>query len=66
MPDGSYAQIEHASVDTPKENLGVVTCPSGDALGVLLGMQKKAQAWVDRAKEGNLKRRDVWFLVDHL
>ena len=65
MPDGTYAQIEHASVDTPKETLGVWTCPTGNASGALVGMKKKAQEWVDRAKEGHLKRRDIWFLVDN-
>ena len=28
-------------------------------------MQEKAQEWLDRAKEAKLRRRDVWFLLDH-
>ena len=27
-------------------------------------MQKKTDEWIDRAKEGTLSRRDVWFLLD--
>ena len=29
IPDGALCQIEHLSVDTAKETLGVFTCPSG-------------------------------------
>ena len=28
-------------------------------------MQTKAQEWLDRAKEGRMMRRDIWFLVQH-
>ena len=28
-------------------------------------MQEKTQDWIDRAKEGRLSRRDVWFLLDN-
>ena len=31
----------------------------------LESMQEKTQEWIDRAKEGKLRRRDVWFLLDH-
>ena len=63
LPDGSFVQIEHASVDTAKETLGVWSCPSGDATTALEEMKSKAQEWLDRAKEGKLGRRDIWFLV---
>ena len=65
MPDGSLDPIEHLSVDTARETLGVATCPSGDPRGHIGAMQAKAQAWIDRAQEGYLRRRDVWFLLDH-
>ena len=65
MPNGSYAPIEHLSVDTAKETLGVFSCPSGKAKGQIKAMQTKAQEWIDRAKEGKLRRRDVWFLLEH-
>jgi len=28
-------------------------------------MQNKAQEWIDRAKEGNMMQRDIWFLTKH-
>ena len=75
MPDGSYAPIEHLPLDEGKKTLGVITCPSGkarpraaadkDPNSQIEAMQDKAQTWVDRAKEGNLRRRDVWFLLEH-
>ena len=64
MPDGSMVPIEHCSVDTAKETLGIWTCPSGAANELLKAMQGKAQSWVDRAKEGKLMRHNVWFLLD--
>jgi hypothetical protein len=64
MPDGSFAPIDHLPVDTPNETLGVFTCPTGAVDGALARMKEKCQKWVDRAKEGAVKRRDVWFLVD--
>ena len=27
-------------------------------------MEEKAQGWVDKAMEGKMMRRDIWFLVD--
>ena len=66
MPGGSRVPIKHLSVDTAKETLGVFSCPSGKAGTQIKFMQDKAQSWVDRAKEGGkLRRRDVWFLLDH-
>ena len=65
MPDGTMVEIEHLSVDTSKETLGVWSCPSGSASTALTEMKSKAQEWIDRAKEGSMMRRDIWFLLDH-
>ena len=65
MPDGSYVPIEPVGVDTAKETLGVWSCPSGDSTKACSIMEEKGQEWIDRAKEGHLARRDIWFLVDH-
>jgi hypothetical protein len=65
MPDDTMVEIEHLSVDTAKETLGVWTCPSGSAKTALSELQSKAQEWIDRAKEGKMMRRDIWFLLDH-
>ena len=46
------------------ETLGVFTCPSGSFGTHLSSMKKKGQEWIDRAKESNLTRRDIWFLLD--
>jgi hypothetical protein len=51
-------------VTEPKETLGVISLPVGDAASGLLAMWEKAQEWIDKAKEGHLKRSDVWFLLD--
>ena len=56
ISNGSYAPIAHLSVDTAKETLGVLSCPSGKAIGQIKAMQTKAQEWIDRAKEGKLRR----------
>ena len=64
MPDGTRCQIEHLSVGTAKETLGVFTCPSGNFGTQLSSMKKKGQEWIDRAKESHLMRKDVWFLLD--
>ena len=65
MPDGTMAPIEHLSVAQGKKTLGVFTCPTGCAQAQLKSMQEKTQEWIDRAKEGKLSRRDVWFLLDN-
>ena len=65
MPNGTSVPIEHLSVDTARETLGVFTCPSGQSKAQIKSMNEKAQGWLDRAKEGKLRRRDVWFLLDH-
>ena len=63
-PDGGHTLIDHLPVDEAKKTLGVFTCPTGDATGALEYIKEKVQDWVDRAKEGHITRRDVWFLVD--
>ena len=65
MPGGEVAEIEHLGVDVAKETLGVKVCPTGAALAQFLSIKKKAQQWIDRARESKLQRRDIWFLVDH-
>ena len=65
MPEGGPVQIKHLSVDEARETLGVYTCPSGHVKAPIKSMQMKAQEWLNRAKEGRLRRRDVWFLLDH-
>lgn len=66
MPDGSMVPIEHLSIDTGRETLGVYTAPSGKAASQIESMQDKSQEWIDRTKEGGyLRRRDIWFLVDN-
>jgi hypothetical protein len=64
MPDGKEWPIEHLPLSTAKETLGVWSCPTGDSTGNIDAMTVKAQEWVNRAKEGSLKRRNVWFLLD--
>ena len=55
MPDGIMVPIEHLSVDTAKEILGVYTCPSGKVKAQIKAMQQKTQDWIDRAKEGKMR-----------
>jgi hypothetical protein len=64
MPDGSEVKIDHLPVTQARELLGVWSSPDGNAKESLLKMKEKAQEWVDQAKEGRLRRRDVWFLLD--
>jgi hypothetical protein len=64
LPDGTVVEIDHLPVTESKETLGVFSSPIGDAAGGLVAMRDKAQEWIDRAKEGHLKRSDVWFLLD--
>ena len=61
MPDGKMAKIDHLPVTESKETLGVWTSPDGSAE---VAMRDKAQKWVDKVKEGTLKRSVVWFLMD--
>ena len=64
LPDGTEAAIDHLPVTESKKTLGVWTSPTGCAKGALTAMRTKAQDWVDRAKEGKLRQRDIWFLLD--
>ena len=56
MPDGSMCQIEHLSVDTAKETLGVFICPLGNFGTHLSSMAKKGGEWTDRGKESHIMR----------
>eukprot|EP00956_Cyclotella_meneghiniana_P008124 scaffold10809_cov23-Cyclotella_meneghiniana.AAC.3 len=64
MPDGSEAEIVHLPVTESRETLGVWSAPVGTAEGAMTRIKTKAQEWIDRAKEGKLRRRDVWFMLD--
>ncbi len=64
MPDGTQASIEHLPVTQVRETLGVWSSPDGNSVETLNKMSEKGQVWVDQAKEGNLRRRDVWLLMD--
>jgi hypothetical protein len=64
MPDETEEKIDHLPVTQARETLGVWSSPDGNATESLAQMKEKAQEWVDRAKEGRLCRRDVWFLLD--
>ena len=65
MPGREVAEVKYLGVDVAKEMLGVKVCPTGATLAQFLSMKKKAQQWIDRARESKLQRRDIWFLVDH-
>ena len=64
QPDDTMAEIVHLGVDEASKTLGSMTCPSGDPTSALRRISDKAQAWIDDAKNSNLPRRDLWFLVD--
>lgn len=64
MPEGMSPKIEHLPVTTSKETLGVWTSQVGSLDGALMAMRDEAQEWVDKAKEGYIRCRDVWFLLD--
>ena len=65
LPGGLVEPIEHLSVTTSRETLGVFTCPAGTAHAQIEAMQTKAQEWIDRSAEGSLARKDVWFLLEN-
>ena len=44
---------------------GVYLCPTGDAAAQIKYIPKKAFDWICRAKESNLRSRDIWFLLVH-
>ena len=64
MPDGTHAPIEHLPATQVRETLGVWSSPDGNSVEILKKMSEKGQAWVEQAREGNLRRRDVWLLLD--
>jgi hypothetical protein len=64
LPDGTNAPIEHLPVTQVRETLGVWSSPDGNPSAMLTKMSEKGQAWVDQAKEGGLRQRDVWLLLD--
>ena len=61
----SVVPIEHLGVDVAKETLVVFVCPSCAVDMQLDVIKSKAQEWTRRAEDSKLRRRDVWFLVDH-
>ena len=63
--DGSGALIEYLGVDVAKETLGMFVYPSGVANKQLEVVKSKAHEWTSRVEDSKLRRRDVWFLVDH-
>ena len=64
LADGSLATIEHLPASTPTKTLGQMTCPTGSSDRALRQMCEKAQKWIDKAIEGRLHRRNLWFLLD--
>ena len=53
MPDGSSVPIEHLSVDTAKETLGVFSCPSGKADAHIKSMQKRLRSGLTGPRRGS-------------
>ncbi len=64
LPNGTMEKIDHLLITESQKTLRVLSSPIGNAAGTLLAMQKKAQSWVDKAKEGHLRQQDSWFLLD--
>ena len=64
IADGTLTPIDHLPVTTPTKTLGQMTCPTGSSEGALQQMREKAQKWIDKAKGGNLHRRNLWFLLN--
>ena len=64
LANGAFSEIEHLPVSTPTKTLGKMTCPTGCSSGAIQQMKKKAQAWIDKARGGNLSKCNVWFLLD--
>ena len=64
LEDGSYAEIEHLDINTPKKTLGSMTAPTGNNAGALAQMKENAEEWLARATGANLYKRNVWFLLD--
>jgi hypothetical protein len=64
MPDGLTAIIDHLPITEAKETLRVYSSLNSSSDGVLKAMKEKAAEWADKAKEGHLRRSDVWFLLN--
>ena len=64
LAGGTNNPIEHLAIQTPTKTLGQMTCPTGCSQGAILQMREKAQKWIEKARGGNLHRRNVWFLLD--
>jgi hypothetical protein len=64
LEDGTLAPIEHLPVPNPTKILGQMTCPTGSSTGAIMLMKDNAQKWIDKAKGGNLHKRNVWFVLD--
>ena len=63
IPGDEVVLINHISVNESKKTLRVYTCPSGDCASAIKAMQYKAQDWLDTAKNGNLHRWQLWFML---
>jgi hypothetical protein len=63
MPDGTTAPIKHRAVDNEQKTLGVVTCLSGNSMGILQQMREKTQKLLDSLTPGRLHRQMMWFSV---
>ena len=63
LPDDTVATIKHLGVDEASKTLGSMTCPSGRSTAAISRMQEQAQEWIDRAKNGQLSRRNLWELM---
>ena len=64
QPDDTLASVEHLGVECASKTLGAMTAPSGSPTAALTRISEKAQLWVDTAKNAQLSRRNLWFLVD--
>ena len=64
LPNVTVAKIDHLTVFTAKKTLGAFLVLHGEAAGGIKVMKERAQGWVDRAKEGHLRKKDVWFLLN--
>ena len=64
LPDNTLAPIEHRGVDSASKTLGAMTCPSGSSLAAMERMRTIAQEWIDKVKNGELSRRELWFLLE--
>jgi hypothetical protein len=64
LGDGTLSTIEHLPVSTPTKTLGQMTCPTESSDRALRQMCEKAQKWIDKAREGRLHHRNLWFLLD--